>query len=70
MDFTENYLYALVVKLAKDKVSNLRMLSGPVLKKMIKIAKKKDIITECKAALEDLKKDKDQDVVTFATTDV
>lgn len=41
------------------------MISSTVLKKMIKVLKKKEIIAECKAALDDLKKDKDPDVASF-----
>jgi hypothetical protein len=66
MDFTENYLYGLVIKLAKDKVSNLRAICAVVLKKMIKVLKKKESIAECKATIEDLKKDRDSDVVAAA----
>ena len=53
-----------MLKLSEDKVSNLRMISAVVLKKMIKILKKKESIAECKAAIENLKKDRDSDVVT------
>lgn len=61
-------MLSLVIKLSKDKVSNLRMLSAVVLRKMAKILKKKESISECKAALEDLKKDKDSDVVSAAVS--
>jgi hypothetical protein len=45
------------------------MLSSPILKKMLKILKKRDSISECQKALDDLKKDKDSDVVNQALAD-
>ena len=39
------------------------MISAIVLKKMTKVLKKKESIAECKSALDDLKKDRDMDVV-------
>jgi hypothetical protein len=36
---------------------------------MIKVLKKKESINECKAAIDDLKKDKDSDVVAAANSE-
>ena len=62
-EFTDNYLVGLVIKLSKDKVSNVRMLSGQVLRNMIRVCKKRENTIECAAALEELKNDVDPDVV-------
>jgi hypothetical protein len=62
-DFLERKLSPLVFRLAKDKVSNVRMNSAGVVKKMLKTVKSKDIMKETLAIHEDLKRDNDIDVI-------
>ncbi len=45
------------------------MVSSVVLKKMVRVLKKKECIAESRAAIEELKKDKDIDVVTAANAE-
>jgi len=55
----------MILKVCKDKVSNVRMNTAIVIQKMTKVLKYKEILKEIKITLEELKKDKDVDVVNI-----
>jgi hypothetical protein len=52
-----------MLKLSKDKISNVRLNTAMVLQKVMKVIKSKDILKEIQTVLEELKKDQDVDVV-------
>lgn len=64
-DFLEKKLSVLIFKLSKDKISNIRMNSACLLKKMLKICKSKDVLKESHSCIEELKRDTDVDVVNI-----
>ena len=66
-EFTEKNLYPLVFRLAKDKVSNVRMDVAWILRKGIKSLKNKDVQNEAKALFEEYKRDTDPDVLSIVT---
>jgi hypothetical protein len=68
-EFLEKKLTPIILKFAKDKISNVRLNTALVLKKIIKIIKSKDVVKEIQTALDELKKDQDVDV-TNAIIDV
>lgn len=53
----------LLLKLSKDKISNVRMNTAIVLKKISKISKNKEVVKEIYSCLEELKRDTDPDVI-------
>jgi hypothetical protein len=61
-EFNERYLFPIVFKLSKDKVSNVRLNCALIIKKGIKIVKNKDIMMEAKAVYEEFKRDSDADI--------
>lgn len=61
-DFVERKLSPFVFKLAKDKTPNIRMNSAIILKKMTK-CKSKDVAREISNLLDDMKMDKDLEVI-------
>lgn len=62
-EFLENKLFQFVPKLAKDKVANVRVNAAIILRKMSKKTKNKDILKQINSLMEELKKDKDVEVV-------
>ena len=68
LDFMEKKLFPYISKLSDDKIPNVRQACSIVIKKLVRISKNKDVIKECKSIIEDLKKDKDLEVV-YAITD-
>jgi serine/threonine-protein phosphatase 2A regulatory subunit A len=67
-DFMEKKLFPYISKLSDDKIPNIRQACSVVIKKMVRITKNKDVIKECKSIIDELKKDKDLEVV-YAITD-
>ncbi len=62
-DFLEKKLFPLVIKSSKDKISNIRMNSASVIKKMMRNSKSRDVLRDIQASIEELKRDTDIDVV-------
>ncbi len=67
-DFMEKRLFPYISKLSNDKIPNARQACAIVIKKLVKVSKNKDVIKECKLIIDDLKQDKDLEVV-YAITD-
>ena len=67
-DFMEKKLFPYIVKLSDDKIPNVRQACSVVIKKLVRLSKNKDVIKECKSIIDELKKDKDLEVV-YAITD-
>ena len=67
LDFMEKKLFPILVKLSNDKISNVRQACTYVIKKLGRLSKNKDVIKECKAIIDELKIDKDIEVVYAAT---
>lgn len=63
IDWVENYLFFIVLSYSKDKVANVRALAGAILKKMKNCLKNKENYEKCKAQIEELKRDKDMEVI-------
>lgn len=61
-DFLEKKLSSYIIKLSKDKISNIRMNAAYLLKRMSMFCKTRDLVHEMKACIDDLKRDPDQDV--------
>ena len=68
LEFMEKKLFPYISKLSDDKIPNVRQACSIIIKKLVRISKNKDVIKECKSIIEDLKKDKDLEVV-YAITD-
>ena len=68
LEFMEKKLFPYISKLSDDKIPNVRQACSIVIKKLVRISKNKDVIKESKSIIEDLKKDKDLEVV-YAITD-
>ena len=64
-DFLEKKLSSFIVLLSKDKTSNIRTNSAMLLKRLNMISKKRDLIQEIKACLEEMRRDPDPDVVNI-----
>lgn len=64
-DFLEKRLLSFILKLSKDKISNVRMNSCFLLKKLSGISRSRDTLHEIKSALEDLRRDPDSDVLNI-----
>jgi serine/threonine-protein phosphatase 2A regulatory subunit A len=62
-DFLEKKLFTLVVRLGKDKISNVRMNAAIILKKMLKHIKSRDVIKEVQVVVDEMERDIDVDVV-------
>ena len=68
LDFMEKKLFPYISKLSNDKIPNVRQACSVVIKKLVRISKNKDVVKECKSIIDELKKDKDLEVV-YAITD-
>ena len=68
LDFMEKKLFPYISKLSNDKIPNVRQACSIVIKKLVRISKNKDVVKECKSIIDELKKDKDLEVV-YAITD-
>ena len=69
LDFMEKKLFPILAKLSNDKISNVRQACTHVVKKLGRLSKNKDVVKECKAIIDELKIDKDIEVV-YAATDL
>ena len=67
-DFIEKKLFPYIIKLSDDKIPNVRQACSVVIKKLVRLSKNKDVIKECNSLIDELKKDKDLEVV-YAITD-
>ena len=67
LDFMEKKLFPILIKLSNDKISNVRQACTHVVKKLGRLSKNKDVVKECKAIIDELKIDKDIEVVYAAT---
>jgi hypothetical protein len=63
IEFIEKKLLSLLLKLTKDKISNVRMNTAIILKKLVNITSNREVLSEINNCLEELKKDNDQDVI-------
>ena len=68
LDFMEKKLFPYISKLSDDKIPNVRQACSVVIKKLVRLSKNKDVVKECKLIIDELKKDKDLEVV-YAITD-
>ena len=68
LDFMEKKLFPYIEKLSEDKIPNVRQACTFVVKKLVRLSKNKDVIKECKSIIDELKKDKDLEVV-YSITD-
>ena len=68
LDFMEKKLFPYIEKLSDDKIPNVRQACTFVVKKLVRLSKNKDVIKECKSIIDELKKDKDLEVV-YSITD-
>ena len=68
LDFLEKKLFPYIVKLSDDKIPNVRQACSVVIKKLVRLSKNKDVVKECKSIIEELKRDKDLEVV-YAISD-
>ena len=66
LDFMEKKLFPILVKLSDDKISNVRQACTHVVKKLGRLSKNKDVVKECKMIIDELKIDKDIEVVYAA----
>ena len=69
LDFMEKKLFPILAKLSNDKISNVRQACTHVVKKLGRLSKNKDVVKECKMIIDELKNDKDIEVV-YAATDI
>ena len=56
------------MKLSDDKIPNVRQACSVVIKKLVRLSKNKDVVKECNSMIDELKRDKDLEVV-YAITD-
>ena len=68
LDFLEKKLFPYIVKLSDDKIPNVRQARSVIIKKLVRLSKNKDVVKECKSIIEELKRDKDLEVV-YAISD-
>jgi serine/threonine-protein phosphatase 2A regulatory subunit A len=68
LDFMEKKLFPYISRLSNDKIPNVRQACSVVIKKLVRLSKNKDVVKECKSIIDELKKDKDLEVV-YAITD-
>ena len=62
-DFVERKLLPYITKMSKDRSANIRMNCAAILKKMSKVSKSKEIVKEVNGVLEELKRDRDTEVI-------
>ena len=67
-DFLEKKLFPYILRLSRDKIGNVRMNCVIILKKMSKISKNRDILKDISSSLDELKRDRDVEVL-YAITD-
>ena len=67
LDFMEKKLFPYIEKLSDDKIPNVRQACSIVIKKLVRLSKNKDVVKECKSIIDELKKDKDLEVVYVIT---
>ena len=67
-DFMEKKLFPYISKLSDDNIPNVRQACSIAVKKLVRLSKNKDVVKECKSIIDELKKDKDMEVV-YAITD-
>lgn len=67
LDFLEKKLFPYIVKLSDDKIPNVRQACSVAIKKLMRLSKNKDVVKECKSIVEELKRDKDLEVVYAIT---
>ena len=67
-DFLEKKLFPYILRLSRDKIANVRMNCVIILKKMNKNSKNRDILKDISSTLEELKRDRDIEVI-YAITD-
>ncbi len=67
-DFLEKKLFPYILRLSRDKIGNVRMNCVIILKKMSKVSKNRDILKDISATLDELKRDRDVEVL-YAITD-
>jgi len=65
LDFLEKKLSSFIILLSKDKISNIRLNSAMLLKRLNMITKKKDLLQEIKPCIEEMRRDPDPDVVNI-----
>jgi serine/threonine-protein phosphatase 2A regulatory subunit A len=68
LDFMEKKLFPYISKLSDDRIPNVRQACSVVIKKLVRLSKNKDVVKECKSIIDELKKDKDLEVV-YAISD-
>ena len=68
LDFVEKKLFPILAKLSKDMISNVRQSCAQAVKKLVRLSKNKDVVKECKDIIDELKIDKDMEVV-YAVND-
>ena len=61
-------MFPIIIKLSRDKISNVRVNAASLLLKMYKVVKSKEISREIIIHIEELKRDSDQEVL-FAIND-
>ena len=66
LDFVEKKLFPILAKLSKDNISNVRQSCAQAVKKLVRLSKNKDVVKECKDIIDELKIDKDMEVVYSA----
>ena len=66
LDFVEKKLFPILAKLSKDLISNVRQSCAHAVKKLVRLSKNKDVVKECKDIIDELKIDKDMEVVYAA----
>ena len=62
-DFVERKLVPYITKLSKDRSGNIRMNCAAILKKISKVSKSKEVVKEVNGVLEELKRDRDTEVI-------
>ena len=67
LDFLEKKLFPYIVKLSDDKIPNVRQEGSVVIKKLVRLSKNKDVVKECNSMIDELKRDKDLEVVYAIT---
>ena len=68
LEFLEKRLFPYLCKLSGDKIAIVRQECSVAVKKLVRLSKNKDVVKECKSLIDELKRDKDIEVV-YAITD-
>lgn len=63
LEFLEKKLFPFINKLSSDKIPNVRQNCAAVIKKLSRMSQNKDVIKDCKSLIDELKRDKDLEVV-------